>query len=310
MALLFKTRLQVTMTAIEKRAQLLTIMGAILVSTSFPIVAAITQGLDSVVLTLLRFSIAAVLFGPVVAWKYGLPLPTLKDLGRYALLSACMVGFFWAMFEALRFTSALNTATIFTLNPVIAAGLSAVLLKERLKTRSIVALGLGMVGAIWVIFRGDFSSLVALNLNRGDAIFLAGTVSIGIFGPLLKYLHRGEPMAQVSFWIFATGAGWLLLLALPRLGDVEWTKTPDMVYWGVLYLAFFTTLITFFVFQWSTMIIGPTKVSSYTYVNPVLVLIIGLALGQDAPPALTYPGLVLVLGATVVLETAAAKTKP
>jgi len=295
------------MTALEKRAQLLTIMGAILVSTSFPIGAAITQGLDSVVLTLLRFSIAAMLFGPVVAWKYGLPLPTLKDLSRYALLSACMVGFFWAMFEALRTTSPLNTATIFTLNPIVAAGLSAVLLKERLKTRSFVALGLGMIGAIWVIFRGNFADFSALSLNRGDAIFLAGTVSIGIFGPLLKYLHRGEPMAQVSFWIFATGTGWLLLLALPRLGDVEWSKVPSMVYWGVLYLAFFTTLITFFVFQWSTMIIGPTKVSSYTYVNPVLVLIIGLVMGQDAPPALTYPGLVLVLGATVVLQTASAK---
>ncbi|HEY9079497.1 DMT family transporter [Magnetovibrio sp.] len=297
------------MTALEKRAQLLTIMGTILVSTSFPIGAAITQGLDSVVLTLFRFAIAAALFGPLVAWKYGLPRPSLRDLGRYGLLSACMVGFFWAMFEALRFTSPLNTATIFTLTPTIAAGVSAVLLKERLKTRSFIALGLGMVGAVWVIFRGDFASFIALDLNRGDAIFLIGTVCIGVFGPLVKYLHRGEPMARVSFWIFATGSGWLLLLALPRLGGIDWAGVPTMVYWGVLYLALFTTLITFFVFQWSTMVIGPTKVSSYTYVQPVLVLIIGLVLGHDAPPALTYPGLVLVLGATVVLQTASARTK-
>jgi len=105
------------MTPIEKRAQLWTIFATILVSTSFPIGAAITQGLDSVVLTLMRFSIAAVFFGPFVAWKYGLTLPSLGDLARYAVLSACLVGFFWAMFEALRYTSPLNTATIFTLTP-------------------------------------------------------------------------------------------------------------------------------------------------------------------------------------------------
>jgi len=296
------------MTPIEKRAQLLTILATILISTSFPIGAAITQGLDSVVLTLLRFSIAAVFFGPFVAWKYGLTMPSLGDLARYAVLSACLVGFFWAMFEALRYTSPLNTATIFTLTPTISATVAAVLLKERLKTRSFIALGLGMVGAVWVIFRGDVSSLIALDVNRGDAIFLAGTVAIGFFGPLIKYLHRDEPMARMSFWIFITGTGWLLLLALPRLGDVDWGAVPDMVYWGVLYLAFFTTLITFFILQWSTMIIGPTKVSSYIYIHPVLVLIIGLALGHDAPPALIYPGLILVLGATVVLQTAPPRT--
>jgi len=292
------------MTPIEKRAQLLTMFGTVLVSTSFPVVAAIAQGLDSVVLTFLRFALAALMLAPLVAWKYGIPRPSLKDLGRYGLLSACMVGFFWGMFEALRFTSPLNTATIFTLTPLVAAAVSAVLLRERLKTRSFVALGIGFVGAIWVIFRGDFSSLIALDLNRGDAIFLAGTMSMGFYGPLIRHLHRGEPMAQMSFWILATGTGWLFLLALPRLGGVEWSGVEATVYFGVLYLSVFTTLITFFVFQWSTMILGATKVMSYTYVNPILVLIIGLLLGHDLPPALTYPGLLLVLGATVVLQTA------
>jgi len=296
------------MSPLEKRAQLWTIFATILVSTSFPVGAAIAQGLDSVVLTLLRFSLAALMFGPLVALKYGLPLPSLKDLARYALVSACLVGFFWGMFEALRFTTALNTATIFTLTPIIAAGVSAVLLKERLKTRSFVALGLGLIGAVWVIFRGNFSSLAALDLNVGDAIFLAATVSMGFYGPLVKHLHRGEPMVQMSFWILLTGTGWLLLLALPRMGDIDWGGVPENVYWGILYLAFFSTVITFFVFQWSALIIGPTKVLSYTYLNPVLVLIIGLLLGHDAPPALTYPGLVLVLGATVVLQTAPPRT--
>jgi len=50
---------------------------------------------------------------------------------------------------------------------------------------------------VWVIFRGDVSSLIALDINRGDAIFLAGTVAIGFFGPLIKYLHRDEDRKSV-----------------------------------------------------------------------------------------------------------------
>ncbi len=295
------------MTPLEQRAQAWTLFATILVSTSFPVVAAIASGMDSAVLAFLRFSLAAILFGPIVAWRVGLPMPGLHDLARYTTVSAFMVGFFWAMFEALRFTSPLNTATIFTLTPLIAALVSAVLLKERLKKKSMVALGLGLVGAIWVIYRGNFSDLLGLEFNKGDFIFLLGTFSMGFYGPLVKYLHRGEPMARMSFWVLTTGAGWMFLIALPKLASVSWSEVSGEVYTGILYLAVFTTVVTFFIFHWSSTIVGPTKVLSYTYLNPVLVLIIGLILGNAAPPVLTYPGLALVVGAMFVLQFTAPK---
>ena len=220
-----------------------------------PVGAEITHGLDSLVLTFLRFALAALLFAPIVAWRYGLALPSLRDLARYGVLSACLVGFFWGMFAALRLTSVLNTAAIFALVPVITATVSAVLLRERLSRAARFALPLGMIGAIWVIFRGDPTALISLDLGMGDGIFLAGTIAMGFYGPLIKYLHRGEPMAQMTFWTLATGALWLLLLSAPRLSGVEWDAVPITVYGGIAYLAVFTTLVTFFVIQWSSTVI-------------------------------------------------------
>ena len=74
------------------------------------------------------------------------------------------------------------------------------------------------------------------------------------------------------------------------------------VYGGIVYLAVFTTLITFFIFQASTAVIGPTRVLSYTYLNPAFVLLIGLGFGDPLPPLATYPGLVLIVGATFILQ--------
>ena len=296
------------MTEIERRAQGWTLFATVLVSTSFPVVGMIAHGLDSSVMAFLRFSLAATLFGPLVAWRVGLPMPSLKDLGRYATVSAFMVGFFWAMFESLRYTSPLNTATIFTLTPLIAAVVSAFLLKERLKKRSMAALALALVGAIWVIYRGNFSDLLGMAWNKGDTIFLLGTCSMALYGPLVKFLHRGEPMARMSFWVLTTGAFWMLLIAFPNLQATQWAEVPLNIYLGIGYLSVFTTVITFFIFHWSSTIVGPTKVLSYTYLNPPLVLVIGLILGDAAPPVLTYPGLVLVMGAMVVLQITAPKT--
>jgi drug/metabolite transporter (DMT)-like permease len=284
------------------RAHGLMLLATVLVATSFPVGAAITHGLDSVVLTLLRFSLAALVFAPIVAWRYGLPWPDWRDLARYSVISACLVGFFWGMFAALRFTSVLNTATIFTLTPAITAAVSAVLLRERLGRAARVALPVGMVGALWVIFRGDMGALLAMDLGQGDAIFLAACIAMGCYSPLLKLLHRGEPMARVTFWTLVTGAGWLFLLSAGRLGAVGWTTVPVAVYGGIAYLAVFTTLITFFIFQTSVAVIGPTRVMSYTYLNPVLVVLIGIGFGEPLPALTTYPGLVLIVGATVILQ--------
>ena len=82
----------------------------------------------------------------------------------------------------------------------------------------------------------------------------------------------------------------------------KYGNVPIAVYGGIAYLAVFTTLVTFFFFQWSSTVIGPTKVMSYTFLNPALVLVIGLALGQEIPPLATYPGLLFIVAATFVLQ--------
>ena len=278
------------------------LLATALIATSFPVGAAITHGLDSVVLTLLRFSLAAALFAPIVAIRYGLPWPGWRGLARYSLISACLVGFFWGMFAALRYTSVLNTATIFTLTPAITAAISAVLIGERLGRTARVALPVGVVGAVWVIFRGDLDAALAMDLGRGDAIFLAACIAFSCYSPLLKLLHRGEPIARVTFWTLVTGAGWLLLLSTGRLGAVDWAGVSVTIYGGIAYLAVFTTLITFFIFQSCIPVIGPTRVMSYTYLNPALVLLVGLGFGEQLPPLATYPGLVLIIGATIILQ--------
>lgn len=294
------------MDPIEKRAFTLALFATLIVSTSFPVGAAITQGMDSVLLTFLRFCISIAILGPLLAWKVGIERPSLKDFARYAIVSAFLVAFFVSMFEALRFTTPLNTATIFTIMPIFGALMTFIMLKEMPSTRTATALGLGLIGAVWVIFRGDFTSMAALSFNKGDLIFLGGTLAMGIYGPLIKALHRGEPMLKMTFWVQIMGTLWLFLFSAPLLGDMDWAAVPSITYMGIAYLGIATAL-TFFVFQWSTLIIGPTKVMSFTYLNPALVLMIGLMLGHDAPPLMTYPGLLLAVGATIVLQRAPRK---
>ncbi len=281
----------------------LMLVATILVATSFPVVAAITDDLDSVVMTFIRFALATLLFAPLVTCRYGLTRPSARDLIRYSTLSILLVAFFWCMFASLRLTSPLNTAAIFALSPVFTAIIALVVLRERMTLSAGLALPLGAGGAIWVIFRGDSAALMALEIGTGDLMFLAGTAALAVYSALVKVLHRGEPMARMTFWILATGSIWLFLLSLPNLGSIQWNKIPVAVFSGIAYLSIFTTIVTFFALQWSTTRIGPTRVVSYTFLNPALVLLIGLACGENLPSSVTWPGVALTIIATVVLQS-------
>lgn len=277
------------------------VVAACLVSTSFTVGAAITRHLDPVLLTLIRFVLAALLFAPLVALRYGLSF-SFSLLLRCSLISGCLVIFFCCMFWALRYTSALNTSVIFALVPSISGGYALLLNKERLGRAHLLALACGLVGTVWVIFRGDPAQLLAMQWNRGDLIFFAGCCAMGLYTPLIKLLHRGEPMAVMTLWVLVTGCLWLLLLSGVDLGRVDWDRVPLELWLGVAYLSVFTTIITFFLTQYAVPVLGPTRVMAYSYLYPGLVLVIELALGHGLPPLPVLPGVVVVLAAMFILQ--------
>ena len=281
---------------------LLMLVAATLVSTSFTVGKAIADGMDPAILTLIRFFIAALLFLPYIYKRYGLERPSIRDLGRYSIISGALVAFFWLMFLSLRWTTALNTSVIFTLVPGISGVYSAIILRERLGRYRLIALFFAMAGALWVIFQGDINRLLSLELGKGDLIFFYGCLFMAAYTPLVKLLHRGESMAVMTFWVLVTGDVWLLVLGGNRLAVVEWPNVEMIVWSGIVYLAIFSTIITFFLTQIATIRLGPTRVMAYSYLYPPMVLAIDWMLGHGLPPLKTTVGLLLIVPAMVIVQ--------
>ncbi|MDD5758860.1 MAG: DMT family transporter [Desulfobulbaceae bacterium] len=283
------------------------LLAAILVSSSFIVGKAITHGLDPAILTLIRFGLATLFFAPVLAAKKLLFLPPVRQLLGYSTISATTVLFFWCMFESLRYTSAVNTSVIFTLTPGISGIYSALFLKELLGRNRIWALLFGMTGALWVIFQGDLNRLLAMDINHGDLLFLLGCFLMAAYTPLVKKFHRQESMLVMTFWVLCTGVGWLLLLSYPKLATIDWQGIEFRIWAGILYLAFFSTIVTFYLTHLATPYLGPTRVMAYSYFYPSFVLAINWILGNGLPPLATLPGILVVSLSIIVLQRGQAR---
>ena len=286
----------------QSAAHWLAFAAMVVIATTFPVGDMITDDIAPSVLQALRFVIATLIFAPIVALRTGLPWPGFSGLARFGAIAACMDVFFWTMYEGLRTTDSLNTGVISTTIPGFTALFSAMLLRERLGGRRLAALGLGMVGSAWVIFRGSPERLIALDFHYGDVLFLVGCVAMGLYATLVRFLHRGEPVMRMSFWIMALAGVWFLLAANVKLWTTDYGALGTGVWGGMLWLAVGPTVITFFMIQSSTIKIGATRVQTYSYFIPVFVILIDWALGRGLPPLITLPGVAIVLLASVVVQ--------
>ncbi len=288
-------------------AHVLALLAMVIIATTFPIGDEIADAFDPGVLMFLRFGLGALLFVPVVALRGSFAWPTRRALAGYTAIAASLVGYFWCMFEALRYTDALNTAALSTIIPSFTALVGAFLVRERLGWHRLAALGLGLVGALWVIFRGDPARLVALELSRGDLIFFAGCIAMGFYGPFVQRFHRGEPIVVMTFWVLVCCAVLLLLISNVKLWSADWAGASLGVYGGIAWFAVGPTIITFFLIQATTLKIGATRVQAYTYVIPAFVLLMDWAMGRGLPTLMTLPGIAIVLLASLAIQRGAIK---
>jgi len=273
----------------------LMLLMVVLVASSFPVGQFISGTLPADTLMFIRFSLAALIFMPFVYLRFGLELPKLKRFAAYGLLSWPLVGFFWCMFEALEYTNALNTGALYTLVPALTAINSFILNRERTQPRVALGLVVGTIGAVWIVVRGDLAALLALDFNYGDGVFFLGCICMGFYKPLIKKLYIDEPIMLMTFWVTLCGALWLFLISLTNLSLIEWQQVPVSTYAWVIYLAIFTTLVTFFLVQFGTVHIGAVNVAAYSFLTPVFVILIGLFIGGEAVSVALLPGVVMVV---------------
>lgn len=276
------------------------VLFALIIAGSFPVVAAITRDMDSVVLTFWRFFLATAVFGIMLPFvKDDIQVPTWKDLGRYATVGGSYGLFFVFMFQALKTTSPLNTSTIYTTLPLMTMLVGAVV-GEPVFYRQLGVLSISMLATLWVIFRGNVDNLLQLHINTGDLIFLFGTLCIAVYMVSMKKLQKKESKIRFTFYslLFATLV--MFVASILRTGSLPF---PHFGTWlGVAYLAGPSTAVTFWIVQYTALRLSPSRIVGYTFLTPSIVACIEWGMGLSPPEPEVLPGIGLTLVAVWLLQ--------
>ena len=272
-----------------------------LVAGSFSLGHMIANEITPAALTALRFVIAAMILGVLVWRTCGVSRDDLVALWRYLLLGGLMGAYFILMFEGLKTASAVSVSAVFTLTPVLSAVFGYILLSQLVTSRIVVALGIGAVGALWVIFRADFDLILALDIGRGEGIYFLGCVAHAIYTPLVRKLNRGQ--SPIVF-TFGTLLGALVLVLIYGFGDLvamDYAGLRPIVWGTLIYLGVLASALSFLLIQYSTLHLPSSKVMAYTYLTPSWVTLWELALRHPLPPLMVWLGVVVTILALCLL---------
>lgn len=272
------------------RSHLAMLAFSFLVAGSFSLGTRVANMMEPEALNALRFMLTGAVVGAVAFTLRGFQRAHIQAPWRYVILGGTFAIYFALMFEGLKTAAPVSAAAVFTLTPLMAAVFGLIMIGQKLSRWMVIALLIGAVGAIWVIFRGDITAMIRFEIGRGEAIYFVGCIAHAIYIPLVRKLNRGEPALIYTFWMVIAAVIGLTTLGAPDLARTDWSTLPPLFWATLLYLAIGASAMTFVLLQFASLNLPAANVMAYTYLTPIWVIGWELVLTGTLVPLIILPG--------------------
>ncbi|MCU7649757.1 DMT family transporter [Pseudomonas piscis] len=280
------------------QANLGMLLWAALIAASFFAAAQVGQAIDPVLLTALRLLFSALLFVPLL-WFKGFCVPNLSGLAAHGVLGLLLALYFGSLFEALRYTSAVNTGTLYTLVPLLTLLFEGWLLPGDSRKRRLLPMLTAAAGALLLILKGgapgQWPSWYAVG------VYTLGCLAMAAYPPLSQRFKarslQGRSPAAMTFWNMLFGSLFLFIACLASGGwhSAALLTGHDLAW--LLYLALFATLATFWLLHRAIGVIAPSTVISYVYLSTLFLTLFHWSwLGQAPRLGEMFGALLVALG--------------
>lgn len=229
-------------------------------------------------------------------------LPTGDWWWRALVLGTLNIGaFLFLLFVAAYRLPGGVAATVGAVQPVLVGALSAGLLGEKLRTRTVVAGAAGIAGVSLLVLRAD-ARLDAI----GVAAALGGAVVMALGVVLAKRWRSDAPVLATTGWQLTAG-GLVLLPALFLVEGLPSTLTGANVA-GYAYLSIIGAALTYSLWFIGIRALSPVKVTFLTLLSPLVATVLGWAVLGQGLTTLQLLGGLLVLAAVIAPQLV--KEKP
>lgn len=265
-----------------------------------------------ITLNFFRWLLATLLLMPW-AWRVLLPSSDMwRHWRRYAVLSLLGVGCYNSFqYLALHTSTAINVTLVGSSVPVFMLALGAVWFKQRISARQVLGAVLSVAGVLCVLGRGDWQTLMRVELVIGDVYILIAVLCWALYSWLLS-LPKDPPeirgnwayflMSQMVFGLFWCGMSTALEWRYADHPHIDWGWPLAA---ALVYVALGPALLAYRSWGLGIQRVGPTVAGFFANLTPLFAATMSTLLLGDAPHVYHAVAFVLIVGGIVVSSRAA-----
>ncbi len=219
-----------------------------------------------------------------------------KDYRRIVICAVFGMGInMLAFFKGLALSTPINSAVIITLTPIFVLILSVILIKEKITSRKIIGILVGLAGALGLIVFGNEIRQDAPNIPLGNMYIILNALFYGTYLILAKILIEKYHPFTFMKWLFSLGILICLPFGYPDLLAVHWQDLPFEALWKIAFVILGTTFCTYLFNIFALTQLKASTVSAFVYVQPLIGILYAVATGQDTLTTIKVLAACLVL---------------
>ncbi len=272
------------------------ILVAIIWALNFSIVKITLEEIDPYSFNALRYVLAAALL-VVAAKRKGFSLKVKKE-HFWKLVGIGIVGnlLYQLLFiVGLDLTYSANAAVMLGSIPIWVALLSQLFTEEKLTTSKTIGIILAFVGVTLIILGGGNELSFASDSFKGDIITLLAAIAWGVYTILSKKYLKFYNSTQYSAFMSIVGVIALLLVGAPFLVSLDFSHISIGGYGGIVYSGLLSVGLAYLIWNNGINKIGAVRTAAYQNLVPVLGLIFGVLILDEALTILQYIGSIFVI---------------
>ena len=227
-----------------------------------------------------------------------------KDYGK--IMAASLLGFFLTQMTfliAIPDITPMDCSIVSSLSPIYTMFIAAYALKEPITLRKAGGVAISFLGIIYLIMNSVTSTGGAVETSlTGILLMIANSLCFSLYLGLFKPVISKYSVITFMKWIFLFASTFSLPLAGRELFTFDYSQLSGIYLWELGFLIVCSTFITYFLIPLGQKRIRPTLVSMYSYIQPIIAILISIYVGMDSLSWQKVLAAMLVFGGVVLVN--------
>lgn len=188
----------------------------------------------------------------------------------------------YTFLKGITMASSIDCSIIGSLTPVWAMLFAAFFLKEPITGKKVLGVATSIAGALLLIltslhFKGGLQS----STPAGMALLLANCFTFGAYLGIFRPLTQKYSIVTLMKWMFFFSMVVALPLSLKPIMSVDYAAVTPRITLEITYVIVMATFVAYFLIPAGQRRLRPTIVSMYTYLQPIIAVVVSIISGLD-----------------------------